>query len=128
MSLRVNEDLTMHTYILLLHERPADAIDMSPAAMKELVQRYKTWAEGLAARGLLAGGEKLTEDGGRHLKLRGGAPLATDGPYAEAQDVIGGYFVIQAASDDEAQALAATCPHLHGTQWIEIRRIEVLGG
>ncbi len=116
----------MHSYLLLLHERPADASAPSAAEMAEIIQRYKAWSTDLAQRGLLAGGEKLCDDGGRHLRLQGGKPLATDGPYAEAHDVIGGMFIIKAESDAEAEALAATCPHLHGTQWIEIRRIEAL--
>ena len=116
----------MHSYLLLLHEKPADAVEVSPAAMAEIIQRYKAWSADLAQRGLLAGGEKLTDDGGRHLRLQGGRPLATDGPYAEAHDVVGGLFIVKAGSDAEAEALAATCPHLQGTQWIEIRRIEAL--
>jgi len=118
----------MHSYLLLLHEKPADAAAPSAAEMAEIVQRYKTWSAGLAQRGLLAGGEKLSDDGGRHLRLQGGRPLATDGPYAEAHDVIGGLFIVKAASDADAdaEALAATCPHLQGSQWIEIRRVEVV--
>ena len=117
----------MHTYMLLLHETPADAASVSAAEMKEIVARYKAWSQGLAQRGQLVGGEKLTDDGGRHLRLRQGAPLATDGPYAEAHDVVGGYFLVKAESDAAAQDLAQTCPHLVGTQWVEIRRVEVLG-
>lgn len=117
----------MNQYLLLLHERPADAADVSPAQMKEIIAAYKAWAGGLAARGLLAGGEKLTDDGGRQLRLKNGAPLVTDGPYAEAQDVIGGVFTIKAESDGQAEDLAATCPHLRGTQWIEIRRVDNVG-
>ncbi len=117
----------MNQYLLLLHERPADAADVSPAQMKEIIAAYKAWSGGLAARGLLAGGEKLTDDGGRHLKIKNGAPLATDGPYAEAQDVIGGIFIIKADSDGQAEELASSCPHLIGTQWIEIRRVEIIG-
>jgi len=80
----------------------------------------------LAQRGLTDGGEKLSDDDGTHLRLRNDKPLATDGPYAEAHDVIGGIFTIKAESDAMAQARAATCPHLRGNQWIEIRRIENL--
>jgi len=116
----------MHSYLLLLHEKPADAVEVSPAEMAEIIQRYKAWSADLAQRGLLAGGEKLCDDGGRHLRLQDGHPLATDGPYAEAHDVVGGLFIVKAGSDAEAEALAATCPHLQGTQWIEIRRIEAL--
>lgn len=114
----------MPQYLLLLHGKPADDIAMSPAEMKELIGRYKAWSQQLAAQGRLAGGEKLTDDGGRHLKLQGGRPLVSDGPYAEAQDVVGGYFVINADSDAQAADLAQGCPHLRGTQWIEIRRID----
>jgi hypothetical protein len=114
----------MNQYVLLLHERPSDGADVSPAEMQEIVQRYKAWSTDLARRGLLAGGEKLADDGGRVLRLAAGQVVASDGPYAEAHDVIGGYFVIQARDDAEAEAVARTCPHLRGTQWIEIRRVD----
>ena len=116
----------MNQYLLMLHEKPADAGPMSPAEITEVIDSYKAWSRQLAEQGLLVGGEKLTDDGGRHLRLQGGRPLASDGPYAEAHDVIGGYFVVKAESDAHAETLAASCPHLAGTQWVEIRRIEVL--
>jgi hypothetical protein len=114
----------MHSYLLLLHERPADAAHISAAEMSEIVAAYKAWAMDLAQRGLLAGGDKLCDDGGRQLRLRDGQPVASDGPYAEAHDVIGGTFTLRAQDDAQAEALAATCPHLRGSQWIEIRRID----
>jgi hypothetical protein len=116
----------MNQYLFLLHEKPADAAGMSPAEMQEIIARYKAWSAGLAQRGLLAGGEKLVDDGGRQLRLKDGQPLATDGPYAEAHDVIGGLFIVKAESDAMAEELAQTCPHLRGSQWIEIRRIEAV--
>lgn len=114
----------MNQYLLLLHECPADYLDLSAEEMRALVARYSAWASDLGQRGLLAGGEKLTDDGGRHLRLQGGEPLAIDGPYAEAKDVIGGYFLIKAEGEAEAQAIAQTCPHLRGRNWIEVRRID----
>jgi hypothetical protein len=118
----------LNQYIFLLHERPADDVNLSAAQMQEIVARYSTWARSLAERGLLAGGEKLADHGGRHLRLKDGRPLATDGPYAEAHDVIGGFFIVKAENDEAAQALALECPHLRGARWIEIRRIEGSGG
>ncbi len=116
----------MNQYVFLLHERPASSADVTPAQMQEVIARYKAWSADLAQRGLLVGGEKLADDGGRQLRLKNGRPLATDGPYAEAHDVIGGYFVVQAESDAQAEQLAQSCPHLNGEQWIEIRRIEAV--
>jgi hypothetical protein len=114
----------MNQYLFLLHEKPADAAHVSPAEMQEIIARYKAWSAGLAQRGLIASGEKLTDDGGRHLRLKEGRPVATDGPYAEAHDVIGGLFIVKAESDAMAEELAQSCPHLRGSQWIEIRRVD----
>ena len=117
----------MNTYLLLLHETPADSMGMSPAQIQDIIARHQAWAQDLAARGLLAGGEKLTDDGGRHLRVVGSAPVASDGPYAEAHDVVGGFYLVKAESEAEAEALAMACPHLEGRQWVELRRIEALG-
>ena len=117
----------MHQYLLLLHERPADLAAISPADMSEIVQRYQAWSQRMAEAGKLVDGWKLADDGGRALRLQDGRPLASDGPYAEAHDVVGGLFIVNAADDAEAEALATTCPHLSGRQWIEIRRIDVVG-
>lgn len=113
----------MNQYLLLLHETPGDYSSLSPAQMQEEVARYGAWAGELAQRGLLVSGEKLSDDGGRHLRV---GPLSSDGPYAEAKDVIGGFFVIKAETDAEAEQLTASCPHLRGRNWIEIRRIDPL--
>lgn len=120
----------MNQYMLLLHEKPAGYASLTPADMQELIGRYRAWSAELAQQGRLAGGEKLTDDGGRHLRMAGDRPLATDGPYAEAHDVVGGYFTIQAENDAEAERIAAGCPHLTaspaGGNWIEIRRVEAM--
>lgn len=117
----------MHTYLLLLHESPADSAAITAAQMQDIIQRHQAWAGDLAARGLLAGGEKLTDDGGRQLRLQNGLPVASDGPYAEAHDVIGGFYLLRAEDDAQAEALARECPHLEGRQWIELRKIDALG-
>lgn len=116
----------MSQYLLLLHETPADFAQLSPAAMQEIIESHRAFAGRLAERGQLAGGEKLCDDGGRHIRLRDGRPLATDGPYAEAHDVIGGYYVISADSDAQAEAIAFECPHQGGGRWIELRKIDAM--
>ncbi len=116
----------MNTYLLLLHETPADYAVMSPAQLQEIIQSHQRWAADLAERGLLAGGEKLVDEGGRHLRVKGPEVLASDGPYAEAHDVIGGYYLIKAANDAEAERVARECPHLVGSGWVELRKIDVL--
>jgi hypothetical protein len=116
----------MNTYLFLLHETPVDAADLSADAMAALVAEYRAWAAGLAERGLLVGGEKLADDGGRWLQRQGAQLLATDGPYAEAHDVIGGFFSVRAESLEAAQVFAVSCPHLRGRNRIEIRLVEAV--
>ena len=116
----------MAQYMLLLHQAPNYNMDLPREKMLEMTKRYMTWAEGLGAKGKLEGGEKLTAGGVRHVKAKDGKPVVTDGPYAEAKDVVGGYFVIEAKDQAEAEAIAKDCPHvaLSPTNWIEIRPIE----
>jgi hypothetical protein len=61
------------------------------------------------------------------LETREGRVVVTDGPFAEAREVVGGYFVVKAPDRAAAVAIAARCPHARrGT--VEVREIEKLGG
>jgi len=117
----------MAKFLMLLHEEPGANSGLSAAEMQRMFEAYSAWAAGLAARGALVSGEKLTYDGGRHAARRDGRMIVTDGPFAEAKDLIGGFFIITAADFAEAEALIADCPHLQ-FGWVELRRIEDLTG
>ena len=115
----------MTQYLLLLHHVPNYNMDLPREKMMEMTKRYMAWADSLRQKGKLAGGEKLTAGGVRYIKVKDGKPVASDGPYAEAKDVIGGYFVIEAKDSAEAEAIARDCPHLwNDTNWIELRPID----
>ena len=116
----------MAQYMLLLHQAPNYNMDLPREKMMEMTQRYMAWADELRQKGKMVGGEKLAASGGRHIKVKDGKPVASDGPYAEAKDVIGGYFVIEAKDLAEAEAIARDCPHLalSPTNWAEIRPID----
>ena len=116
----------MAQYMLLLHQVPNYTADLPREKMLEMIRRYSAWADSLRQKGQLAGGEKLAAGGVRHIKVEDGRPVASDGPYAEAKDVIGGYFVIEARDMAEAEAIARDCPHLavSATNWVELRPIE----
>lgn len=110
----------MPHYILLLRDNPAQFADISPAEMEAIIGKYAAWRQSIADKGHTINGEKLADGTGRVLR-RGLA--AADGPYTEAKEVMGGFFMISAASYDEAAALAASCPHLEFGS-IEVREIE----
>jgi hypothetical protein len=116
----------MPSFMLLLHQSPSKFQDLSPEDIQKIIARYTSWRAELVRQNRLRGGEKLTNDGGRHLRVQGSQVTVTDGPYSEAAEVLGGYFSIEAANYDEAVAVARTCPHLTGAQWIEVRQIDVV--
>ena len=113
----------MAQYMLLLHDPGSFPADMSPADMQAIIQRYVAWRRKIESDGRKVSGHKLVDRQGRVMRAGGGATTVTDGPYAEAREVIGGLFVVDARDYEEAVALARDCPHLDfGT--IEIREIE----
>ena len=116
----------MAQYMLLLHQAPNYNTDLPREKMLEMTKRYMAWAEGLRAKGKIVGGEKLTASGGRQIKVKDGKLVVSDGPYAEAKDVLGGYFVLEAKDLAEAEAIVKECPHmaLAPTNWAEIRPID----
>lgn len=115
----------MNQYLLLLHENPAAYAGMGPEEMGAIIERYSAWAAALGERGLLGPSQKLTDDGGLHLRRGGSGTVATDGPYAEAKDVIGGFFMVSAADREAARRIADTCPHLDlPGNWIELREVD----
>ena len=116
----------MTHYMLLLHQAPNYNMDLPREKMMEMTKRYMAWADGLRQKGKLAGGEKLAAGGVRLVKVKDGKPVVSDGPYAELKDVVGGYFVIEAKDQAEAETIARDCPHvaISAANWIEIRPIE----
>lgn len=117
----------MPEFILLLHETPADFASVSPDEIQAIIQEYTAWRDKIAKEGRYAGSNKLKDEGGRHLSSHNNQFRVVDGPYAEAKEIMGGYFIIKATGYDEAVEIAKNCPHLKYGGWIELREIEQLG-
>jgi hypothetical protein len=82
------------------------------------------WGNQARQAGFLVGSNKLVDDGGKIMR---GKTLVTDGPYSETKELLGGYYLIEAANYDEAVRRSKDHPHLeHGT--IEVREVEKLPG
>jgi hypothetical protein len=85
-------------------------------------------AMGKFNQSMIDAGVLLSGDGlhppvsGARVAFRGGKVLVTDGPFAETKEVLGGYWIIQVKSRDEAIAWVKKCPAADGDT-IEIRRI-----
>jgi len=113
----------MPKFVLLLRDAGRFDPNMSPAEMQAIVQRYIAWRAKVQQNGRAITGHKLHDKQGRVLNGAGGAMKITDGPYAEAREVMGGLFVIEASSYDEVVELTRDCPHLDFGS-IEIREVQ----
>jgi hypothetical protein len=60
---------------------------------------------------------------GARVSFSGGKPVVTDGPFTEAKEVLGGYWMIDVASRDEAIAWAKKCP-AGPNEIIEVRQVQ----
>jgi len=115
----------MPEYILLLNQPEAKFDHLSPEEIQSLIAKYSAWRDGLIKRNLLCGGNKLVDRTNRILRTENGKVLVTEGPFSESQEILGGYFIVEAPNYDEAVAIARTCPHLIDGQSIELRQIDI---
>jgi hypothetical protein len=98
----------------------------APGAMPpvEAVVAMMEYNEALKDAGVL-----VTLDGlhppsmGARVSFAGGKPVVTDGPFAEAKEVLGGYWMIEVKSRQEAIAWATRCP-ASDNEIIEIRQVQ----
>jgi hypothetical protein len=98
-----------------------------PQAIMDAMDAHITEA---AASGMFVdGGGLYGKDDALEFRVRGGAMTVTDGPYAEAKEVIGGWSICEFATEDEARAEGEKMARIHLENWpewegaIEMRRI-----
>lgn len=108
----------MSQFMLMLRDSGAFPGNLSAEEIQAVIERYSAWVAKVRGKG-----EKLFDGEGRVVVRRDGGLAVTDGPFVEAKEVIGGYFVIEADDYDAAAKLVEDCPHLDFGS-IEIRRIE----
>ena len=98
-------------YLCLAYYNPAEFSAMAPADIQALVSQCPAKDEQLKATGQLRLSASLGEpDTTIRLQPRGGKTKKTDGPFAEAKELVGGFFIIEAASRDEAVKAASLHP------------------
>ena len=119
--LKEPEETTMANYLLLIYR---DESATAQAGGTDISGPYRAFMERRA--GALRGGAAL-ESVETATSVRGdddGGFAITDGPFAESKEVLGGYYVIEAADLDEALAIAKEVPAPFGG--VEVRPIRVL--
>lgn len=110
-------------YLLLIVEPRGQRDTRTQQEAQGLYDEMVRFGESLAARGLLRAVESLRSDRhGVRVQLREGKPRLRDGPFSEAKEMVGGFFLIDCATRDEAVAIAGECP---AARWatVEVREV-----
>jgi hypothetical protein len=110
-------------FMMLMIPKGYEAAAPGAVPSAEAVGRMMKYNEALKEAGVL-----ITLDGllppsaGARVSFAGGKPMVTDGPFIEAKEVLGGYWMIDVKSKDEAIAWASRCP-ASNNEVIEIRQV-----
>lgn len=109
----------MPQYMLLLHEDPSGWAQVSPEDMQKAVEKYVAWTK----KPFNVSSKRLAADTGRVIRSNGGKTRSTDGPYSETKEVLGGFYIIEAANYDEAVSRTLDHPHLEYGGTVEVREL-----
>jgi hypothetical protein len=110
-------------YVLLFVDTEQFASDlqaMGPAERERAYDRVQEWYADHA--GKIRGGSKLrSPETATTVRLEGGEPVITDGPFVEGKEVVSGYVEVEVADLDEALRMVKTWP---GCPVVELRPLE----
>jgi len=110
----------MDEYALIMRHEDGSKI-ASPEQMQIWMKQTMDWIGGIAAQNKFVSGTGLLFDGAKVVNHN---KMATDGPFGEIKETIGGFMVVRAESVDEAVEFAKGCPVLQGEgNTMEVRRI-----
>lgn len=110
-------------YLLLIYHDEQSFMALAEDEKQALYSRYRKFREEIVSTGNYIDGSQLRQTStAKSIRVRDGKPLTTDGPFAETKEQLGGYFLIEAASQEEADAIASRIPSAQsGT--IEVRAL-----
>jgi hypothetical protein len=111
------------SYLLLIIEPTGQRAMRSEAEGREVYARMQRFGEELRAQGKLEAVQSLASQASAvRVHSRSGRPQVLDGPFTEAKEMVGGFFLIDCATLDEAVAIAQRCP---AAEWatVEVRAL-----
>ena len=109
-------------YMLLMIEPPEQRSTRTREQGQQVYARMQRFADELKSQGLLLGVESLaSQKQASRVQVRDGRSRVVDGPFAEAKEMVGGFFLVDVETLAEALALAAECP---AAEWctVEVRK------
>jgi hypothetical protein len=114
-------------YLLLIYGPEWDASQMTPEQQEAVMEEWTDYSASLLKGGAMEGGEALESTAtATTVRVRNGETVTTDGPFAETNEVLGGFYLLNCKDLDEAIEMAAACPGARNGS-IELRPISEFG-
>ena len=111
----------MSNFLYLFRGGDEDFNTWTPEQQQAHMGVWEEWMGNLAQQGKLLGGERLFEEA-TIVKDKG--EVITDGPFAEAAEMVGGYVIVVAKDKEEAIAMSKNCPIFdYKGAYIEVREV-----
>jgi hypothetical protein len=107
-------------YVLLIYDDPAVWANVPPEDYPKLYEEYGAIAQLPSTKG---GAQLQPVDTARSVRVQDGAPIVSDGPFAETKEVLGGFYLIDAGSQAEAEEIAARIPSARMGGTVEVRPV-----
>lgn len=98
-------------------------LELSPEETQGQMQKWMSWIDDLKKKDLYVEGRPLHATGKR---LKGVEAVATDGPFAESKELVGGYFIVKSDSMDQALEMARDFPDFHLGGSVEVREVMMM--
>ncbi|MDX6357826.1 MAG: hypothetical protein QOH37_880 [Nocardioidaceae bacterium] len=112
-------------YLVLLAEAQGDWDNASPEERQVVMDAHTAFHKAVAERATMLAGEALAEaSAGRTLRHVDGAPLVTEGPYAEGVEQLGGFYLVEAESHDLVLDLCRLLPTSYAVEVRPVIEIE----
>ena len=111
-------------YMLLIYGDEKAFAGMAPEQMSETLKAYEKYSAWLVEKGWMRAGDPLADtDKATTVRVSDGQTLATDGPFAETKEQLGGYYIVECANLDEAIEAATKLPAVAAGGSVEVRPI-----
>ena len=110
-------------YLLLVYTEEKGAPSASKAEMEAIVQGHARFSQELGAAGKMVASQRLrTDSEASRVRLKAGQRQVTDGPFAETKEALGGFYLIECDTKQEAVEWAKKIPLREGG-FVEVRQI-----
>jgi hypothetical protein len=101
-------------FLFLIHGDGEAEAALSADERRAIVEQHVAYGAMLRERGAFVHGEALADPATAAVVRPGEKPLVTDGPFAETKEALGGFYVVECTSREEAVELAARVPRSPG--------------